>query len=81
MAGRDPEGDVTTSPLVRRPVGRQDRLLALVRERLAKGTSGLEIAEVADDVPIVVGGVADLQLIEPVGVQLAPASEPRLLRR
>jgi hypothetical protein len=40
-----------------------------VGELLAPGAGGLEVVEVADDVPVVIAGVADLELGEAVGMQ------------
>ena len=49
-----------------------------VGELLAPGAGGLEVVEVADDLPVVVGGVADVELGEAVGVERSPADAEEL---
>ena len=68
QAGWDAEGDVAAAKLVERPVGREHRRVALLGEHLVPGARGVEVLEVANDVPIVVGGIADLELAGAVGV-------------
>ena len=79
-AGRDAQRDVPAPPLIERPIGGQHGVHAPLGERLPEGAAGRQVAEVADDVPVVVGGVADVELVEPVGALLAARGVPDPLR-
>ena len=73
----NPQSDVAAPPLVERPVGGEHGVDTAVGQRLAKRPRRLQIGEIANHVPVVVARVADLQLIEAVGTQLAPGDVPQ----
>ena len=77
LAGRHAQGDVAPAVFVQLVVRGDHRLVPGVGELLAPGAGGLEVLEVADDVPVVVVRIADLELGEAVGMErvIADAEE------
>jgi hypothetical protein len=57
---RDPKRDVSSSPAVQGVVGGDRRLDPLVGELLAPGLGGLQLLEVAYDLPVVEARVAEV---------------------
>ena len=78
LAGRDAQRDVAAAVLVHWVVGGDHRLVPCIGELLAPGAGGLEVVEVADHVPVVVGGVADVELGQSVGMQRVVADAEEL---
>jgi len=75
-ARRDAQGDVAAAVLIERMVGGQHRIDSTLAEVLAPGPRRLELAEVADDLPVVESSLTNVEFGLAVGVRLAAERAP-----